>query len=319
MTNNTNTMTKAENAANSNLVKFKADNGELVQFTRDDVKKLICPQASDKDVALFLATCQRKRLDPIGSKDAYLVGYNSKDGFRATMITSYHVFNRRASANPDYDGIESGVVVLNEKTGQIYDKIGASFYPEAGEKLVGAYARVFLKSKSHPVEERVRFSEFNTNKSNWLSMPGTMIEKVAKSKAWRTAFPEEFSGLYEASEMDQATQGKEKPVEVIDVTPEASQTAVEAEKVETPANTQAEAPQSLTDAQKAYLQDKAEQIAQLEGSSVENAKRKIILTCGNPTTAKDWADYERLVEELLASLRRSRIVARDVTHEEIVF
>lgn len=282
---------KTAQTDNKDLVKFEADNGEMVKFTSDDVKKLICPQASEKDIALFMAMCQNKRLDPIGSKDAYLVGYNTKDGFRTSMITSYHVFNRRASANPDYDGVESGVIVLNKNTNKIYDKVGTAFFPEAGEQLLGAYARVFFKSKSHPVEERVRLDEYTTHKSNWASMPGTMIEKVAKAKAWRTAFPDDFQGLYEASEMEQATEPQQatpQRAEVIEV--------VAAEPVQEQVTEQV--PQQLDQAQQSYLQNVAEKLAAVRLMSYEDAKKYIVDTLGNPV-GKDWNEYKRFCGELL--------------------
>ena len=108
--------TQKQTNTNTNLVKFETAKGDMVSFTGDDVRRLICPEASDKDIALFLAMCQSKHLDPIGSKDAYLVGYKDKrtGEYKPSMITSYHVFNRVACASPDYDGIERGVIVKTD-------------------------------------------------------------------------------------------------------------------------------------------------------------------------------------------------------------
>lgn len=288
-------MTTATTQDTKNLVKFKNDNGEVVQFTSADVKKLICPQASDKDIALFMATCQKKRLDPIGSEDAYLVGYNTRDGFRAKMVTSYHVFNRRASANADYDGIESGVIVWNKNTNKIYDKVGTAFFPEAGEQLLGAWARVFFKSKNHPVEERVRLAEYSTNKGNWVSMPGTMLEKVAKSRAWRTAFPEDFQGLYEASEMDRATEERPAPQPVEATVVQQPQPQAQPQVQSQPTE---QAPKPLTPEQMEYLQGVAQRLAPLWVCSLEDAKGKMMSTLGNPV-GKDFTEYQAFCEELV--------------------
>ena len=62
----------------SEIVKFEADDGQMVEFGEKEVRDLVCPEASPRDVSLFLAFCQAHKLDPIGAKDAYLVGFRDK-------------------------------------------------------------------------------------------------------------------------------------------------------------------------------------------------------------------------------------------------
>lgn len=187
----------------SDIVRFTSDAGTEVTITPDDVRRYVCEAATDKEVGLFLAHCRAHNLDPIGSKDAYLVKYGDKP---ASIITGYQVFNRRARKCPDYAGIRSGVVTI-APTGEVRHKQGSAVYPEADGKLVGGWAEVHVKGWEAPAYCEVSLADYSTGKSNWAKMPGVMIEKVAKAAAWRLAYPDEFGGMYTSEEMDQATHG----------------------------------------------------------------------------------------------------------------
>lgn len=193
----------------SEIVKFKADSGQEVSITPKDVHELVCPQATDKEVALFMAHCASHRLDPIGAKDAYLVKYGNAP---ASIITGYQVFNRRARKCPDYAGIKSGVVTITPN-GIVQHKQGSAVYPDVDGQLVGGWAEVYVKGWDAPAYCEVSMADYSTGRSNWAKMPGVMIEKVAKASAWRLAYPDEFGGMYTAEEMAQA-QPKAEPVAV---------------------------------------------------------------------------------------------------------
>lgn len=182
------------------LVQFTSDAGAPVELTAQDIKRYVCENATDKEVGLFLAHCAAHKLDPIGSKDAYLVKYGNAP---ASIITGYQVFNRRARNFPDYAGIKSGVVTL-KPNGQVQHKQGSAVYPDIDGKLLGGWAEVYVKGWEAPAYVEVSMSDYSTGKSNWSKMPGVMIEKVAKASAWRLAYPSEFSGMYTAEEMAQA-------------------------------------------------------------------------------------------------------------------
>lgn len=189
------------------IVKYKTDTGQDMQLTSKEVVDMVCPNATPHEVELFLRYCEAHRLDPIGAKDAYLIKYGSA---KASMVTGYQVFNRRAKSFPDYRGIESGVVIMRD--GQIAHKQGNAVYKAAGERLIGGWAKVYVDGWTVPTYCEVDLDSYSTGKSNWAKMPGVMIEKVAKSAAWRTAYPDEFSGMYTSEEMDQATEGTAKEV-----------------------------------------------------------------------------------------------------------
>ncbi len=98
-------------ATQQTSIAFTDDVGANITVTADDVRNLICPNADQKEVALFLQLCKSQRLNPF-VKDAYLVKYGSNP---AQMITNYQVFNRRACKNENYGGIENGVTVLRKR------------------------------------------------------------------------------------------------------------------------------------------------------------------------------------------------------------
>lgn len=186
----------------NDIVKFESDTGAPVELTAQDIKRYVCENATDKEVGLFLAHCAAHKLDPIGSKDAYLVKYGNSP---ASIITGYQVFNRRARNFPDYAGIKSGVVTL-KPNGDVQHKQGSAVYPDIDGKLLGGWAEVYVKGWQAPAYVEVSMSDYSTGKNNWAKMPGVMIEKVAKASAWRLAYPSEFSGMYTAEEMAQAQQ-----------------------------------------------------------------------------------------------------------------
>lgn len=191
-------------ATQQTAIAFTDDVGANITVTADDVRNLICQNADQKEVSLFLQLCKSQRLNPF-VKDAYLVKYGSNP---AQMITNYQVFNRRACRNENYAGIENGVVVL--RNGEIVHKDGSAVYKAAGETLLGGWAKVYFKDNRKPAYAEVALDDYSTGKSNWSKMPGVMIEKCAKAAAWRLAFPDDFQGMYVSEEMQQA---QPQPVE----------------------------------------------------------------------------------------------------------
>lgn len=180
------------------IVKFEDDAGNHVAITPADVKQTFCPNATDQEIQLFLALCATKHLNPF-IREAYLVKYGNNP---AQMITARSAFQKRADAAPDYEGTELGVVVLCAD-GSIQHLAGEAFYPSVGQQLIGGWARVHRKGRK-PYYAEVARQEYDTGKSNWARMPGTMIAKVAETHALRMAFPSAFDGMYAPEEMGQA-------------------------------------------------------------------------------------------------------------------
>lgn len=180
------------------LVRYVATNGgEEIVLTSDDVRAQFCENATDKELAVFAAQAKMFGANP-WAKEIYLVKYNNSP---ASTILSYHMFNQIATSQEDYDGIESGVIVFDQNSGQIIYNDGSAYFPQIGQELVGGWAKVFKKGINHPFSVTVNLKDFDKGTATWKNMKSFMIEKVAKGQAWRLAYPHLFSNVYEASEI----------------------------------------------------------------------------------------------------------------------
>lgn len=190
----------AEN--NTQLVEYEA-NGEMIQISPSMVRQYLVSgggNVSDGEVVMFMSLCRYQHLNPF-LKEAYLIKYGNNDP--ATIVTGKDVFTKRADANPNYKGKKAGVVVL-KSDGNVEEREGTMVLP--GEKLLGGWARIFIKDKE-PEYQSVSFDEYAGRKkdgslnSQWSKKPATMIRKVALVQALREAFPDRFQGLYASEEM----------------------------------------------------------------------------------------------------------------------
>lgn len=184
------------------LAKYTAASGNDITLTADVIRNLISdnPAVTDAECMFFSALCKSYRLDPF-VKEAYLVKFGERP---AQMIVGKDYWLKQAGANPAFDGMESGVVVVT-RDGELVRREG-SIVGSSTERLVGGWARVYRKDRQHPSYDEVSIAEYSTGKSMWKQpsaggKPATMIRKVAQVHALREAFPECFSGLYDSSEM----------------------------------------------------------------------------------------------------------------------
>lgn len=190
------------------IAKYETDGGQEIELSAQVVRD-VCAQGNakvtDKEAWEFIQLCKAHRLNPF-IREAYLVKYGSN----ATIITGKDVFTKRAARNENCEGFRAGVSVLNS-AGQIIDRKGSALFPQIGEVLLGGWAEVYMRGYQVPIKDTVSLSEYSTGKSGWAKMPGTMIRKVALVHALREAMPEEFGGLYDSAEMDQAHMGTARP------------------------------------------------------------------------------------------------------------
>lgn len=193
----------------SEIVEYKADNGQDIRVTEQDVRDLMAANGNamenvtSQEVKMFLRLCQSQRLNPF-TKDAYIVKYGNQP---ASVIAGKDAFVKRATRNKKYRGHEAGITVIGTD-GKMHRREGSMLLK--GETLVGGWAKVYLEGYECPIFEEVALSEYSApdkyGKNGWSKMPATMIRKVALCHALREAFPEDLGGLYGAEEMDQARQ-----------------------------------------------------------------------------------------------------------------
>jgi len=168
------------------------------------VQKMLCvPTKSghrpDEVQAIkYMMLCKARGLNPFEG-DAYLLGYDTNDGPQFSLITAHQAFLKRAETHPEYDGMESGVLVL-DKDGQLVEREGD--FTHDTDTLVGGWASVYFKSRSHAMKKRLKLATFNTGQSRWRKDPAGMIAKCAEADALRSAFPTLLGGMYLADEME---------------------------------------------------------------------------------------------------------------------
>lgn len=189
-------------------VEFKSLSGLMVKLDANTVKNTLTRgngKVTDQEVAMFLRTCQAKQLDPLENGEVYLIKYDDKAP--AQFVVGCHAYIRRADHFPEYRGYKSGITVLRKSQNgemSVVQKEGSCVYKALGEELIGGWCRVRRERSPGNIEEtfvEVSLEEYSSGQSNWRSKPATMIQKVAKSQAFRAAFPNEYEGIYTVDEM----------------------------------------------------------------------------------------------------------------------
>jgi len=160
----------------------------------------------ERDCIKFVMLCKAKRLNPFEG-DAFLIGYDSKDGPKFSLITAHQAFLKRAEASPEFDGFESGVSVT-DKDGAFIEREGDFMFD--GEKLVGAWSRVHFKNRKVPMFKRVSRKTFDTGYSRWAIDPAGMLVKCAEADGLRSAFPTLLGGLLVEQEIQHVKQVNEE-------------------------------------------------------------------------------------------------------------
>lgn len=186
-------------------------NIESTKITPETVRKYICPEATDQEIAMFLTLCKEQNLNPF-LKEVYLVKYGNKP---AAQIIAKEVFFKRAAAQKDYRGIKAGTIV---KRGEEIVYTTGSFSLK-GDSVLGGWAEVYREGME-PFRIEVAFDEYAGRKADgqlnaqWAGKPATMIRKTACVQALREAYPMEFQQMYDESELD-AIQGETIPSETV--------------------------------------------------------------------------------------------------------
>ena len=196
-------------------VKFEID-GQEIKLTPKIVQEYIVgtdAKITNQEFKLFTELCKVRKLNPF-LREAYLIKYSEKQP--AQIVVGKDAILKRAVLNPNYDGIESGIIVQKEDD-SVEERRGT--FKLGNERLVGGWARVFRKDWTHPTYSSVSFDEVaqktsnGSYNSNWSNKGATMVEKVAKVRALRETFVEDLGGMYEAEEM-QADVITQDPIEI---------------------------------------------------------------------------------------------------------
>ena len=183
-------------------VVYKIDDNEI-KLTPSIVQQYIVnsdAKITMQEFKLFTELCKVQKLNPF-LKEAYCIKFGNQP---AQIVVGKDVFVKRAVAHPQYNGKESGIIVKTED-GEIKERNGCFFAP--GETVIGGWARVYRKDREHPEYMSVSLEEVAGRKngelnSSWANKKATMVEKVAKVRALRECFIDEFQGMYVEEEFE---------------------------------------------------------------------------------------------------------------------
>lgn len=187
--------------SNEIAVKYEIDGNEI-KLTMKSVQDYIVgtdAKITMSEFKFFTELCKVQKLNPF-LKEAYCIKYGNSP---ATIVVSKDVIIKRAVQHPMYDGKETGIIVKTEN-GEIVERNGCFKLPK--DEVIGGWARIYRKDWGHPECMSVSFEEVAQRKrdgslnANWAGKSATMIEKVAKVRAMREAFPDQLNGLYASEE-----------------------------------------------------------------------------------------------------------------------
>lgn len=191
------------------------------------IRRTVAADCNDDEFSLFIHMAQALKLDPLRRQIyAFVFGKNDPKKRRMSVITAIDGFRAIADRTGNYRPDE------DEPT---YEVDEAKKSPTNPQGLVKATVRVFKFSHGawHKVTASARWDEYAPVKEewapdetgqrrptgrkeldtsgNWGKMPHLMLAKVAEALALRKAWPDDFSNVYAAEEVDRAR--------VIDATP----------------------------------------------------------------------------------------------------
>lgn len=201
--------------------------GQEIFLTVGLVQQHLCvPTRSGKmpgtsDCVKFIMMCKARGLNP-WTGDCYLLGYDTQDGPKFSLVVAIQALLKRAElartldGKAAFDGIESGVVVEQKVTTRSVDpETQEEFFTDSfeimerpgdlvfhGERLLGGWAKVFRVDRSKPYYQRLKLETYDKGTKIWKQDAAGMLAKCAESGALRQAFPSDLGGMFLANEIE---------------------------------------------------------------------------------------------------------------------
>lgn len=162
------------------------------------IKDHICVGASDADLALFLAQCQRTKLDPF-LKQIYSIGRYNKQIGRKVFTTQISI---------------DGARLVAQRSRSYAGQIGPHWCGSEGtwvdvwlkhEPPMAARVGVCRENFKEPLFAVANWSSYVQDNPMWRQFPALMLAKVAEMLALRRAFPMELNHIYVEEEISSET------------------------------------------------------------------------------------------------------------------
>jgi phage recombination protein Bet len=184
------------------------------------IKRTVAPDTTDDEFETFIAMCRGLRLDP-RRRQIYALVYSKRNAEkrRMSIIVSIDGFRTVAArtgdyrpddAEPVFEVDEKAVSDLNpaglvKATVKVWKHSHGSWFPA----VAAAYWSEFAPVEEEWAEDEKSGKRKPTGKKKlsgkWATMPRLMLAKVAEAQALRKAWPDNFSNVYEQSEVDRTT------------------------------------------------------------------------------------------------------------------
>ena len=161
----------------------------------DTIRNTVAVGANDNELSMFLNIAAKYELDPF-LREIWFANM----GNRNTIMTGRDGYLKIANRDPNFDGMKSDVIHANDRFLKDGDDIKHAYNMQNRGAIVGAYAIVYRKDRTHPTFCYAPFSEYNKGgRGVWGQYPSAMIIKVAETMALKRAFS--ISGLVTEEEI----------------------------------------------------------------------------------------------------------------------